>query len=141
MAGNADTDVMTPEQRSRCMSRIKGRNTGPEMVLRKALWAEGFRYRVNYTKVPGRPDMAFPGKRVALFVDGCFWHGCPIHGVSPKNNAEFWRKKIQGTIDRDKRVTAALEALGWTVIRVWEHEIKDDLTDVKLRLVREVSKR
>ena len=120
---------MTPEQRSRCMSQIKGKNTGPEIRLRKALWAIGLRYRLN-TSLPGKPDVVFQGKKLAVFVDGCFWHGCPEHAVTPKNNRDFWEAKIKGNIARDVKVNLALDALGWRVFRVWEHEIKSDVQAV-----------
>lgn len=119
-------DVMTPEQRSRCMSHIRGRNTKPELLLRRALWAKGYRYRIN-SKLPGRPDLIFSRKRLAIFVDGCFWHGCPIHGTFPKTNSAFWKKKIQGNIERDNRVNRELERAGWEVLRFWEHEVEQDL--------------
>ncbi|MFC1680354.1 very short patch repair endonuclease [Pseudomonadota bacterium] len=120
------TDVMTPAQRSWCMSRIRGQNTGPELILRKALWRRGLRYRLK-NRLPGRPDVIFPGRRIAVFVDGCFWHGCMEHGVAPKNNAEFWKKKLKGNKVRDAEVNAQLEELGWTVIRIWEHEVRSDV--------------
>lgn len=122
-------DVMTPEQRSRCMSNIKGKNTKPELQLRKALWARGLRYRVHAALI-GRPDIVFPRQRLAIFVDGCFWHGCPIHGTNPVTNADFWANKIKGNIERDRRVTLQLTKLGWIVIRIWEHEIKECLDKV-----------
>lgn len=78
-------------------------------------------------KLPGTPDICFVTARIAVFVDGCFWHGCPIHAVRPKENAEYWRKKLDANIDRDARVTTELEAMGWTVLRFWEHQINDDL--------------
>ena len=123
------TDVMTPEQRRRCMSRIRGRDTGPELRLRRALWARGLRYRVSY-KLPGRPDIAFVGSRVAVFVDGCFWHGCPEHGVRPKTNTAFWDNKLEENRVRDVRVAEELENQKWKVIRFWEHQIMDDLDTV-----------
>jgi DNA mismatch endonuclease (patch repair protein) len=107
------------------MMRMKRTGTGPEVELRRALWAAGLRYRVNFAPLPGlrtRADIALLGPRVLVYVDGCFWHGCPEHLVWPKNNADFWREKVQRNKERDARVTAALEAAGWTVIRVWEHE-------------------
>jgi DNA mismatch endonuclease, patch repair protein len=127
-------DVMTPEQRSRCMSRIRGKNTKPELILRQALWKRGFRYRIHF-KLPGRPDIVFPKKRIAIFVDGCFWHGCPQHAVKPKSNTDFWSKKIQGNIDRDKRITEQLRNEGWTVLRFWEHEINKDLINVTKKVL------
>ena len=131
---NKRTDVMTPEQRSRCMSKIRGKNTKPELVLRMALWEKGLRYRIHYA-LPGRPDIVFPGKKIAVFVDGCFWHDCPQHAVSPKANVEFWLKKIQGNVERDSRVTRELGKKGWTVLRFWEHEVGDDLGSVVQRVI------
>lgn len=122
-------DVMTPEQRSRCMSRIRSEKTGPEMRLRRALWARGVRYRIH-RKLPGKPDLAFAGRRLAVFVDGCFWHGCPDHGTSPKSNQSYWGPKIERNRERDAKVSAALRAEGWTVLRFWEHEIESALDSV-----------
>ena len=117
------TDVLTPGQRSFCMSRNKGRNTGPELRLRKMLWNRGLRYRLR-SRLPGRPDVIFPGFKLAIFVDGCFWHGCPEHGVMPRNNARFWAAKIAQTKERDAAAERRLGEAGWRVIRLWEHEIK-----------------
>lgn len=119
-------DVLSPSQRSYCMSRIRGENTKPEVLLRRSLWSKGLRYRLNY-KVTGKPDLAFPGRKVVVFVDGCFWRRCPDHYIPPKNSAEFWENKIQGNVERDKRNNALLVSSGWTVIRLWEHEIKEDI--------------
>nr|VFK21856.1 MAG: T/G mismatch-specific endonuclease [Candidatus Kentron sp. LPFa]VFK35239.1 MAG: T/G mismatch-specific endonuclease [Candidatus Kentron sp. LPFa] len=116
-------DHLTPEQRRRCMSRVRGRNTKPEILLGKALWARGARYRLQ-VKLPGRPDLVFPGKRLAVFVDGCFWHGCPIHGEIPATNREFWEKKLGDNLARDRRIDAELSGMGWRVVRIWVHEIK-----------------
>src|SRR5262245_58666688 len=88
------TDVLTPAQRSRCMSHIKGKDTKPELLLRKALWRLGLRYRLH-AKIPGRPDVVFPKAKVAVFIDGCQWHCCPIHFVRPKSNQEFWDRKFE----------------------------------------------
>ncbi len=129
------TDVMTPEQRSRCMSRIRGRNTGPELALRKRLWAEGYRYRL-YAPLPGRPDLVFPRLKLAIFVDGCFWHGCPIHGVKPKSNAKFWLRKLHQNKVRDRRTNDLLRAEGWTVLRFWEHEINSSLDRVAAKVLK-----
>jgi len=118
-------DVLTPEQRSFCMSRIKGRDTKPELAIRKALWSLGYRYRVD-TKLPGKPDMVFPGKRLAVFIDGCFWHRCPRHYQAPATNPEFWENKINRNVERDRVVDRELASLGWKVKRVWEHEVRED---------------
>jgi DNA mismatch endonuclease, patch repair protein len=113
------------------MARVRRRGTEPELVLRKALWANQLRYRLNSkTKLPGSPDILFPGCRIAIFVDGCFWHGCPLHGTSPKTNSEFWAAKIQRNKSRDTEVDKRLIALGWTPLHIWEHEIKEDMQRV-----------
>lgn len=117
-------DVMTPKQRSRCMSRIRGRNTGPEVVIRKMLWALGHRYRINYT-LPGKPDIVFTRHRLAVFIDGCFWHRCPMHYHAPATRLEFWEAKIAGNVSRDREINARLAKDGWSVLRIWEHEVKD----------------
>ena len=114
------TDVLTPEQRRRCMSRVKNKNTELELHLRKALWAEGIRYRLQ-TDLPGKPDFLFVRPKLVVFVDGCFWHGCPTHGQLPKTNMDFWANKIKKNIERDLHVNALLEERGWRVIRCWQH--------------------
>ena len=107
------------------MKRTPQRNTPAEMVIRKEAHRRGLRYRVDKQAaehIRSRPDMLFIGARIAVYVDGCFWHGCPEHGTWPKNNAEFWRRKIEANIARDRAATKALEEAGWKVIRIWEHE-------------------
>jgi DNA mismatch endonuclease (patch repair protein) len=131
-------DVLTPEQRRLCMSRIRGRDTKPELELRKSLWARGCRFRVQF-KLTGRPDIVFTAVRVAVFVDGCFWHGCAQHGVMPRTNGEFWRNKIRLNQERDRKVNASLKGDGWTVIRVWEHEVEQRLSVVVGRICRIVA--
>lgn len=122
-------DVHTPEQRSRNMSAIKGQNTKPEIALRKSLWSKGIRYRLK-SRLPGRPDLIFPSVRLAIFIDGCFWHKCPEHFRNPKTNAAFWKKKISGNVKRDIKVNQTLYKIGWTVLRIWEHEIRKDSSRV-----------
>lgn len=104
-------------------------DTKPEIDLRRALHRRGLRYRVGMP-VPGAPrrtiDIAFSKSRVAVFVDGCFWHGCPDHGVAPKNNSEWWSLKLMGNRQRDESTNALLSAAGWRVVRVWEHQPLDD---------------
>lgn len=129
------TDVLTPEQRKRNMSRIRGKNTSPELKLRKMLWESGIRgYRVHY-KLPGKPDIVFTRKKVVVFVDGCFWHKCPVCFRPPETNAEFWNEKLQKNVERDLKVTKELEDLGWTVLRFWEHEVKKTPEDVVARIL------
>lgn len=129
------TDTLTTEQRRRCMSSVRNKNTDLEIKLRQALWKAGLRYRVN-SKLPGKPDIVFPKKKLAIFIDGCFWHGCPIHGTKPKTNAEFWKIKIKLNIERDLRVTSQLTDMGWLVIRVWGHEVKECL-DIVIKNITE----
>jgi len=108
------------------MSRIAGRHTRPERLLRSELWRSGLRYRLHYQIVGVRPDIVFVGPRVAVFVDGCFWHGCPDHYVRPRSNTEFWSQKLRTNVERDARQTTELEACGWRVCRLWEHEVVQD---------------
>lgn len=109
--------------RSELMSRIRSTETGLERSVRKRLWSMGlWGYRKNWKKVPGRPDIAWPRIRLAIFLDGCFWHGCPWHFRTPKTNRAFWMNKIKTNKERDKKVDRELRKLGWLVIRFWEHE-------------------
>lgn len=109
--------------RSEQMARIRARHTTPERLLRRMLWQDGLRYRLHARTPVGRPDIVFPGPRVAVFVDGCFWHGCPEHYVRPRSRNEFWAQKLKANVLRDIRQTKELESLGWRVCRVWEHEV------------------
>jgi DNA mismatch endonuclease, patch repair protein len=119
-------DVLSQEQRKYNMSRIRGKNTGPEVKFRKLLFTNGIRgYRIHY-KLPGKPDIVFTKKKIAIFIDGCFWHKCPVCYQEPETRKDFWIKKIQSNIDRDKNVDETLKNDGWTVIRIWEHEIRKD---------------
>ncbi|MGW1546790.1 very short patch repair endonuclease [Streptomyces sp. NPDC002346] len=107
------------------MSRQASRDTAPEVAVRKLLHAAGYRYRIN-ERVPGMSrrtiDIAFTRAKVAVMIDGCFWHGCPEHATQPKANSEWWRKKLERNIARDLETTEHLTAAGWTVLRFWEHE-------------------
>lgn len=120
------TDIKTKESRSYNMSRIAGKDTKPEELVRKYLFSKGFRYRKNVRKLPGTPDLVLPKYRTVIFVNGCFWHGhegCKYF-VWPKNNAEFWRQKIETNISRDQRKEAQLRDMGWNVMIVWECELR-----------------
>lgn len=119
-------DIKTKESRSYNMSRIAGKDTKPEELVRKYLFSKGFRYRKNVRKLPGTPDLVLPKYRTVIFVNGCFWHGhegCKYF-VWPKNNAEFWRQKIKTNISRDQRKEAQLRDRGWNVLIVWECELR-----------------
>jgi DNA mismatch endonuclease (patch repair protein) len=114
-------DVLTPAQRSLCMSRIRGTNTGPERVLRAQLFHQGFRYRLHAKHLPGRPDLVFPRYHAVIFVHGCFWHGhdCRLFKL-PGTNTDFWTKKIEKNREHDLRTVNALRRQGWRVLTVWE---------------------
>lgn len=125
-------DRHTPAQRSFNMSRIRSTNTKPEVLLRKKLFAEGFRYRINDKKLPGKPDIVLKKYNTVIFVNGCFWHGhtnCKYF-VVPKTRTEFWMNKIGCNCERDIRNQEVLLELGWNVITVWECEVKKDKMDV-----------
>jgi DNA mismatch endonuclease (patch repair protein) len=118
-------DVVSPEVRSRMMAGIGPANTQPEMLLRKGLHALGWRYRLHEKRLPGKPDLVFPGRQAVIFVNGCFWHGHSCHLFKwPKSRPEFWRDKIGGNIRRDKRVRQQLVDDGWRVADVWECTLK-----------------
>lgn len=106
---------------SRQLSRMPVSNTRPELRLRSAMHSLGLRFRLR-SKLPGRPDVVFTRARIAVFVDGCFWHSCPQHAVTPKNNREWWSVKLLRNVERDHEKDDALGDLGWTVVHIWEHE-------------------
>lgn len=135
-------DILTKEQRSYTMSMIKGKDTKPEIALRKLLFASGLRgYRIHYS-LPGKPDIVFPKSKIAVFIDGCFWHKCPKCSIkNPTTNKKYWRKKIESNIKRDKVVNAELRRRGWKVMRIWEHEITKSLNKCYLRINKELTKR
>jgi DNA mismatch endonuclease (patch repair protein) len=117
-----------PFSRSEVMARITGKDTRPELAFRRGLFRRGRRFRIHF-HVHGicRVDVAFPRQRVAIQIDGCFWHGCPIHAVRPKTNSAFWDHKIRVNRARDQRQDESLKSSGWLVLRFWEHEIEDQL--------------
>jgi DNA mismatch endonuclease (patch repair protein) len=120
-------DRVSTEQRSYIMSRIRGKNTKPEEIVRKYLFSRGFRYRKNDKRYPGKPDIVLPKYRTVVFVNGCFWHhheGCKS-ATLPKSNTEYWQEKFQKNIERDNREIKQLEIMGWHVIVVWECEISN----------------
>jgi len=125
-------EASSPQVRA-FMQRMPRRNTGPEVLLRRALHREGVRFRLHRADLPGRPDIVLVSLRLAVFVDGCFWHGCPMHAVAPRANAAFWAAKLAANRARDARKDAQLVEAGWEVLHVWEHE---DLGEVARGLAR-----
>ncbi|MET4577211.1 DNA mismatch endonuclease (patch repair protein) [Ottowia thiooxydans] len=120
-------DIVSPEKRSQMMAGIKGKNTKPEMIVRKLVHGMGFRFRLHRKTLPGSPDLVFPRLRRVIFVHGCFWHrhpGCRL-AYTPKSNAPFWLEKLEGNVRRDSFALKALDALGWEVLIVWECEVSN----------------
>jgi DNA mismatch endonuclease (patch repair protein) len=134
------SDVHTKAQRSYNMSRIKGADTKPEILLRKALWQKGYRYSLRPKRLPGKPDIVLSKYKIAIFVDGCFWHRCPAHFNMPKNNRDFWDKKITSNTERDKRNTLLLRKSGWTVLRFWEHDVSKGSPRVLTKVIQSIKK-
>ena len=123
------------------MRRQGRRDTKPELAVRRRLHALGYRFRVDYKPEPDlrcRGDIVFTKRKVVVFIDGCFWHGCPIHATAPKNNAEWWREKLDANIARDRRTDAALENRGWRVLRVWEH-VPTDIASARIAAALDIS--
>ena len=120
------TDVLSKEQRKRCMSHVRGKDTKPEVMVRQFLFAQGFRYRLYRKDLPGKPDIVLPKYRTVIFINGCFWHGhsgCK-YATIPEANHDFWLTKISGNVERDKSNYAKLFELGWKVIEIWQCELK-----------------
>lgn len=131
------SDVLTPQQRYKCMSRIHSKATKPELVVRKWLWAHGYRYRLNVKSVSGKPDIVMRKYRTAIFVNGCFWHGhkdCKLF-VLPKTNSEFWLNKIESNRVRDQRNYDILINSGWQVIVLWQCQLAKDKLEKTMQLV------
>lgn len=122
------TDVFTPEQRSAIMRRVKGRDTAPELKVRRVLWRMGARYRLHRKDLPGKPDIVLAGRKLAIFVHGCFWHGhdCARGARVPKANRDYWLGKVARNRARDADARAKLDAMGWRVLVVWECALKDE---------------
>lgn len=133
-------DTLTKQERSRVMGRIRGKNTKPEILLRKYLFSMGFRFRVHARGLPGHPDIVLPKFRTVIFVHGCFWHqhpGCKYAGL-PKTRVDFWMAKFERNRERDMRKVAELESLGWKVLVMWECEMRQDMSAAD-RLVAEMT--
>ncbi|WP_353215187.1 very short patch repair endonuclease [Salinisphaera hydrothermalis] len=131
----------TSSDTSRRMGKVRQKGTDAEMALRREMHRIGLRYRIDYEvlRKPRRvADVAFPGRKIAVFVDGCFWHGCPEHATWPKRNAEFWRQKIEANRRRDMDTNDRLRSIGWTVLRFWSHDSPAEAAKAVARVVAEV---
>jgi DNA mismatch endonuclease, patch repair protein len=131
----------TPLSKSEQMARVRSKDTDAELLLRRALWSHGLRYRVTSRRLPGTPDITFGPAKVAVFVDGCFWHGCPEHYTKPRANDTFWQEKLRRNRTRDERVDSELAALGWVSVRIWEHAVYNDVDGVIARVKELVERR
>lgn len=123
-------DIWDKEKRSEVMSLVRNKETKPEILVRKFLFSQGFRYRKNYKKLPGKPDIALPKYKTVIFIHGCFWHGHKLDGQTwhrriPETNKDFWVDKIHRNEERDKQITAELKSLGWQVITIWECDLSN----------------
>ncbi|WP_431800048.1 very short patch repair endonuclease [Halobacillus andaensis] len=122
------TDIMNKEQRRKNMKAIKSVSK-LEKIVSSELWKRGYRFRRNTKNLKGKPDISIKKYKVVIFIDSCFFHRCPLHGNMPKTNTEFWKKKLTRNVERDKEVNNYYEAKEWNLLRVWEHEVKEDLEE------------
>ena len=120
-------DRLTAHERSELMRKIRSKDTGPELLVRRVVYSLGYRYRLHVKNLPGKPDLVFQGRKKVIFVHGCFWHGhdCKAGENQPKSNTNYWIKKLQNNIKRDKKNIKAIKAMGWEVLIIWECELKD----------------
>ena len=133
-------DIKSKEARSKNMSAIRGKNTKPEIIVRKYLFSKGFRYRINVSQLPGKPDIVLSKYKTVIFINGCFWHlheNCKYF-VWPKQNDNFWRNKINSNVERDKRNYYALVAAGWKVLIIWECQLKQTREETLTALVKDI---
>lgn len=128
-------DVLSKEQRQKCMSHIKSKNTKPEVLVRRFLFANGFRFRLHQKGLPGKPDIVLPKYKTVIFINGCFWHGhsdCK-YATIPETNHDFWSDKISGNMERDEITFSSLEKMGWRVMIIWQCELKPKTKDRTLQ--------
>lgn len=128
------SDRISKERRSKNMSAIRSVSKLEDKIS-QALWREGLRLRRNVRSLYGNPDFSIKKYKTVIFIDSCFWHACPLHGNSPKNNFEFWDKKLKRNVERDQEVTEYYQEKGWHILRIWEHEFKEDFNDSIIRII------
>jgi DNA mismatch endonuclease, patch repair protein len=128
-------DTFSSEERSRIMRAVKGKDSTLEIRVRSALWRSGLRFRKNVASLPGKPDIVFSKSKVVVFIDSCFWHGCSHHLRRPSSHQEYWEAKISRNRQRDTEVTETYREMGWTALRIWEHELKENLESCLARIV------
>ncbi|MCK8489239.1 very short patch repair endonuclease [Paenibacillus sp. MBLB2552] len=130
--------MFSKEQRSKNMRAIRSTGSTLESKVTKELWNRGFRFRKNVRKLMGNPDIAIQKYKIVIFIDSCFWHSCPVHGNKPASNEEYWGKKLQRNVDRDNEVNQYYSKLGWTVLRIWEHEVKKDFEGTMVKITNSI---
>ena len=133
-------DRHTKEQRHKNMQAVKGKNTKLENNVMTYLWQHGYRFRKNVKDLEGKPDVAINKYKLVIFIDSCFWHTCPIHYKSPATNVEFWENKISGNQKRDNQITEYYKSKKWNIIRIWEHELKDDFEKTMQKVIHFIEK-
>lgn len=126
---------LAPMNRSQIMAQIRAWDTTPELAVRSYLWARNVRYKLRQIIGHARPDIAWKSKRVAVFIDGCFWHGCPMHCRRPATRQDYWNPKIDRNMEHDIETTALLRSSGWKVLRFWEHEVTENIDNVGLKIL------
>lgn len=134
------TDIVSKEKRSEIMSKIKSGDTALEDKFRKAIWKRGLRYRKNVKNMPGKPDIYLPAKKIVVFLDSCFWHGCEQHCRMPNSNIEYWQRKIEKNRKRDAEITKQYKNNGFKILRLWEHEIRKNIEKVIKKVESEAKK-
>lgn len=131
-------DKLTPEQRKKNMQAIKSKSKLEEVVS-KELWRHNIRFRRNVRDLPGCPDIAIKKYKIVVFIDSCFWHYCPIHGRIPNTNFDFWKQKLEGNRKRDEEITVYYKDINWKVVRIWEHDIREDLEAVIQKIISQIN--
>ncbi|SHL13555.1 very short patch repair endonuclease [Alicyclobacillus tolerans] len=134
------TDNVSRRRRSEIMSAVRSNNTSLELRVRRELWRRGFQFRTNVKDLPGKPDIAIKKLKLVIFIDSCFWHGCPEHVRMPKSNVEYWTTKIEKNKTTDKTITEHYQAMGWHIVRIWEHDVKSNFENTMDKLVKVIRK-
>ena len=125
------------KEKEKGVKKIKSKNTKPEITIRQLIWKKGYRYRIGHGLM-GKPDMVFPSYNIAIFIDGCFWHGCPKHYRMPSSNVKYWKQKISQNKKRDRKINKQLKKEGWKIIRIWEHDIKQNPEKTVKRIIKKL---
>jgi DNA mismatch endonuclease (patch repair protein) len=134
-------DNVNPQVRSQTMKAVKSKNSKMEVKFRSTLWRLGFRFYKNVGTMPGKPDIVFPRKKIIIFLDSCFWHGCPLHLRLPSSNVEYWQAKINRNQSRDEKINNIYSEMNWRIFRIWEHELKENFDDLLQKIAKELEKK